>query len=138
MATKPRNYTKRELEKFVTILRQHNGNRRAAAGAAGMTESTFRRVIEDADARGVKNLPAPISPKDVVKKTDITDDELREFWAAYERYGYDASALAEAFGVEIGMVKHRVKAAQHRLRATKRYLGATHANAARKLDLPKK
>lgn len=138
MAAKPApQITKAQLQKWVNLVNRLGGNVSKAATEVGVSDRTFRRHLDTCKKRGVIP-PKKFDFKSLTKTTDVSDEELHEFWNVFERYGYQTNVVAEAMGVNETMVRNRIKKAQHKFGYEKKPLGVTHAAAAKKLALPEK
>lgn len=130
--------TKKELAKIISTVNRHNGNKMAAAKELKINPGTLRSRLKEAADKGMK-APIDLDLKNIPKSTNITEKDLRETWAVYERYGYDITATAEALGVEPTNIRRRVKKAQYDLGFEKKPLGITHARSAKPMEpLPAK
>lgn len=67
-----------------------------------------------------------------------TDEQLRDVWLTWERYGYVYKDAADALGVNEKTVSRHVEEARKRLGLKERPLGSHKGLRARKVPLPKK
>lgn len=139
MARTPIKITKKLAEKYASALTRAKGNRVEAAKTLGVDVTNYRRWLSVIEEKYPEiKLHGPVDLKAVKRVTAISDEELHECWAVYERYGYNESDAAEAIGMNRKTFGERIKAAMFRLHYQVKSLGVEHAKQAKAAALPKK